>query len=108
MYTISDEFIFQLYQPGQIPTGSVLIVAIIPGMKETYHNVKLLQLGDLQMDYINAMDLKLANIAGGIQAHGSTFPCLWCACPKAEFAGPRSQTYPLRSLGSVRRNAESY
>jgi len=102
--------------PNEILNNSsvkkLIIIAISPDVKETYHNVKkileLLEIDLMAFEYTYALDLKLANIIAGIQAHGATYPCLWCECPKAKFALESSRSYPIRSLGSVRANAKSF
>ena len=91
----------------------IFILAIAPDVKECYSNVKsfldLLNISTIDLNYTLAVDLKLANILCGIQAHGSSFPCAWCECPKADFASvDKAHQYPIRSLGSVRRQAHAY
>ena len=67
----------------------IMLIALAPEVKETYSNVKtildLLQIAHLTFQFTHAVDLKMGNIIAGIQAHGSTYPCLWCECPKADF-----------------------
>lgn len=87
----------------------IIIICIIPELQETHSNVRkvmeLLNFTNLDIKFTFAMDFKLANIVAGIQAHGCTFPCLWCECPKKDFSTVRSKQYPLRTLGGVRSNA---
>jgi hypothetical protein len=41
--------------------------------------------------------------ASGIQAHGSSYPCIWCEAPKIDFSDEnKSHIYALRSFGSIR------
>jgi hypothetical protein len=88
-------------------------LAIVPHVPETYGNMKvllkLLGLDHFPLNAIYAMDMKLANILGGLQSHSSTFPCLWCEAPKSDFGNQlKGKFYPVRSLGSVRENAKNY
>lgn len=90
----------------------LIIIGISPEVKETYFNIKqildLLKIEKLPLHFTYALDLKLANITAGIQSHGSTFPCLWCECPKSEFVSESSSNYQLRSLGSIKDKVKAY
>lgn len=90
----------------------LLVLAICPDVKESYENVRdilmLLNLNDVLPDCTFALDLKLANIMAGIQCHSSSYPCLWCECPRSSFNSETSNSYALRTLGSVRQYAENF
>ena len=64
----------------------IFLLLICPEIKESYSNVRdilqLLKISDMLPNCTYSVDLKLANIMAGIQAHGSTYPCIWCECPK--------------------------
>lgn len=91
----------------------LIIIAIAPELKENYSNMQLmidlvdLKAVDIFMTY--AVDLKMANIIGGIQGHGSTFPCVWCECPKSQFHNfAVSKSYTMRTIGSIKSKSTSY
>jgi hypothetical protein len=91
----------------------LLIISIAPDVPETHGNLKtilnMLGINQLGLMHTYAVDLKLANILGGIQAHGSSYPCIWCEAPKIDFSDEnKSHTYALRSFGSIRRNYDNY
>jgi hypothetical protein len=91
----------------------IFIIAIAPEIKETYCNVKTVldqvKIENLDMLFTFAVDLKLANIIGGIQAHGCSYPCIWCECPKAHFHEPQNgDSFALRTIGSVRKNVNGF
>lgn len=90
----------------------LLIIAIVPDIPETYGNMmtifNLLDINQLDFDFTYAVDLKLANILGGIQAHGSSYPCVWCEAPKCDFGTEKARSYPVRSLGSVKQKSQEY
>ena len=55
------------------------------------------------------MDLKLANIICGLTSAGtSTYPCVFCETAKDDFKKATSQDIRLRTVGSLKRNAENY
>jgi len=84
----------------------IMIIAIAQDVKESYDNIvqilNILNIDKLSITFTYALDLKLANIIAGIQAHGSTHPCLWCVCPRQEFVKESASRHFVRSLGSVR------
>lgn len=89
------------------------IIAISPNLKERYENVKIvlekLQIKQLDMAYTFSVDLKLANILVGIQSHGSSYPCVYCDCPKSNFSNiAAANSYTMRTLGTIRQNAMLY
>jgi hypothetical protein len=90
----------------------LIIIAMAPDVSETNSNMKsilnLIGLDNVDISYTYAVDLKLANILAGIQAHGSTHPCVWCECPKSKFGTSESKKAILRSLGSIRAQAAAY
>lgn len=90
----------------------IIILAIIPDIKENYANVRsildLLKIASLDFKYTFAVDLKLANIVVGIQAHGSSFPCAFCTCPKKNFGTDSEGMFTLRTIGSIKAEAERY
>ena len=90
-----------------------IIILAIGQVSETYNHVKtileLINIDSLDIDYTHAVDLKLANILCGLQSHSSSYPCLWCFCPKADFKSlTKSRSYPLRTFGDVREKANAY
>ena len=64
----------------------LFIIAIMNNCQENYANLsqiwKLLNLNDYYG--IFSVDLKVANIIVGLQAHASSFPCTWCDARKTE------------------------
>ena len=90
----------------------IFIIAIVQDVKESYINVlrilEILNIQQVSMNCMYALDLKLANIVAGLQAHGSTHPCLWCVCPKREFGKDSESQHHVRSLGSVRNFANDF
>ena len=76
----------------------LFILAIVSGIPETYENVKAilsaLKLEDLKFDFCLATDMKLQNIAVGIQSGSSMYPCAYC-----ESARPFTIKAMLRTLG---------
>ena len=64
----------------------VFILAIAPGIPESYVNVKRiwlnLKLDSLKYKYTLATDLKLCNIILGMMSHSSCHPCCWCDVDK--------------------------
>ena len=76
----------------------LFILAIESGIPETYENVKAilsaLKLEDLKFDFCLATDMKLQNIAVGIQSGSSMYPCAYC-----ESARPFTIEAMLRTLG---------
>ena len=90
----------------------IIILALVPDIKETYGNVcqilNLLQIQSLELKYTYAMDLKLCNIVAGIQSHGCSFPCVYCVCPKIEFSSKNAGCHHLRTLGSIKAEANRY
>lgn len=101
------------WNKGFLNTGvkRIIIIAIIPEMKETYKNVSqifnLLNLLSLDKKYTLALDMKMANIVAGIQSHACSYPCIYCICPKTEFS-KMSSSCILRTLESVSQNACAY
>ena len=89
----------------------LIILALVEDINEDYDNLKtILELVKVDIDSVFALDLKAANILMGIGTHSSTHPCVWCDMKKCDFS--KIETLfdggNLRTLGSVRKNAESY
>lgn len=101
----------RLIEKGFSDTGvkKIMIIAISPDTKETYNNVKLLfdllHTNEIPIRSFYSVDLKMANIICGLQSHGCTYPCAWCRCPSGEFSSDRSRSYPVRTIGDIKRNA---
>ena len=89
----------------------LFILAIVKGIPETYENLKSIldalklkkRKKSLKLDFCLATDLKLQNIATGIQSGSSTYPCAYC-----ESARPFTKAGKLRSLGRLRKLAEEF
>ena len=84
------------------------ILFSVAGVKESYHNIdvmwKLLQL-NRQKGRL-AFDLKMANMANGIQPGSATFPCVYAECRKESLAPALKKTSgwiqgPNRTLDSL-------
>ena len=60
----------------------LIILAIVPKASENYNNMKLILdlmgISALYIDFTYAVDMKMADILEGIQAHRSTHPCACC------------------------------
>ena len=98
---IEGTFKGKLIDKHRAATGvkKLIILALVPKLQETYSNVKtvldFLEIDQLDDEYTYAVDMKLANICGGLQAHGASYPCLYCECPKSEFDGIDSSKYQI-------------
>ena len=91
----------------------LLIVAISYDVKETYFNVRLilnlLKIDEIDFEYVCAVDLKMANILCGLQSHSSSFPCVYCNCPKMEFSDKEKfRSHPMRTIGEIKKYADDY
>ena len=90
----------------------IMILALTPNVKETYNNVKilfdLLRVHEIHLHVFYSVDLKMANIICGLQSHSSSYPCVWCRCPKDEFRLEKSRSYPIRTVGDIKQNASDF
>lgn len=84
------------------------ILAIVHAVPENYHNVQLLieklglqDLFGFEHETYCAADLKMHNLAIGIQSHSSTFPCGYCEIHTDNLRGGKSQ-FAIRTFGSIR------
>ena len=87
----------------------MFLVALVPGISETYENMQLLlsNLNLMDVSFKLNMDLKLANIIFGLSAHGAAHPCCYCEARKesgewAERGGVK------RTLGNIRKHFENF
>lgn len=90
-----------------------IILAITQEVKETYCNIKhlldLVKLNSLGHELFYSVDLKMANIISGVSTHSSSYPCIWCDCPKSEFHMlEKSRTYTARTLGLVKKMSDNF
>ena len=99
----------KLIEKSMLHSGvkKIIIVAIAPDVAETYSNVRfilnVLKIDEIDLRYVCAVDLKMANILCGIQSHSCTYPCAYCCCPKPEFSDQqKSKSYHMRTIGEVR------
>ena len=95
-------------------SGSVkklIILALCEDIPENYENLKSLMalIGLNKISFINALDMKLALILFGLSGATATYPCVWCDMNKNMFKDiDRKETRELRTIGSIRDNAEKY
>ncbi len=90
----------------------IIILAIVENVTESHGNLKIILdlLGIQNIDCVHAMDMKAANAFIGIGTASSTFPCTWCEMKKSEFGNEEFLFTGgnLRTLGSIRKNAQEY
>ena len=89
----------------------LLLLGIVRDIPENYHNLSIIwekcQLNSLKK--FVATDLKLSNIALGIQAHGCTYPSHMCECKRPDRgSGKGYKIGALRTLESCRKNAQEF
>ena len=78
----------------------LFIIAIASDVPENYDNLKTLlgTLGQKNINYTMAMDLKCTNLVVGLQAHGAKHPCHFC-----EASQPfNNECAPLRTIGGIK------
>lgn len=83
----------------------LLLIAVVEGVPETYSNVQMI-LNALNIEFIDfslASDLKLCNIACGMQGHSSSFPCMYCLSKR-----PFLEKGVLRTFGMLRQLAKAF
>lgn len=80
----------------------VFLICIVQGVPENNFNVNLL-IDLIKLDEVRkivCVDLKMANILGGIGPHSSFFPCTFCEASKNSLSEPGK----LRTFGSIRKH----
>lgn len=91
----------------------LIIIAVAYNVKETHANIRLifehLKIDEIDIDYMCAVDLKMANILCGLQSHSCTYPCVYCECPKSEFSDPmKFKSYRMRTIGEIKQLADQF
>ncbi len=89
----------------------LLIVGILPGVEENYHNVTTLldtvKFNTTTVPFSLATDVKLANILCGTMQHSSVHPCCWCEISK-DYEITQDSVPQKRTLGRIRHYAQLY
>ena len=74
---------------SQIQESSVkrlMLLAVVPEIQENYCNLlklwTILDINQLEKDFVISADLKICNILLGLMPHGATHPCCWCDAKK--------------------------
>jgi hypothetical protein len=71
-----------------------LILAIVPGIQESYSNVKRLWISLMTTrQFTIATDLKLCNILLGLMSHSCMHPCCWCDIDRHHLQNPGKTRY---------------
>ena len=111
-YTYADIYANMFKDSG---VNGLFVIAAVEKVSESYHNLKvILDLVGLQSaeigDWINTDDCKLALIALGLGAVGSTFNCMFCECPHDLFNHPDfvHEGGDLRSFKGCQELAKQY
>ena len=78
-------------------------------MAKDFWTLLMALIGLNKISFINALDMKLALILFGLSGATATYPCVWCDLNKNMFKDMnRKGTRELRTIGSIRDNAEKY